>query len=229
MPDQSAETPEYTLVSALFHRRHSCRAFHADPVAPGDIDRMVRLASRAASWCNTQPWHLAIAGPATTDRLRRELAACARHGPGEREIATEPRYHGVHLERRRVSGWQLYEHAGIARGDKAASREQALRNFDLFGAPQVAVVSCDRALGPYGMIDCGGFIGAFLLAAESLGLASIALASVAAYPGVLRRHLPVPADNAIVCAIAFGYERDDPVNAFRTDRAAPDELCAWVD
>ncbi|MFA7585964.1 MAG: nitroreductase [Novosphingobium sp.] len=229
MTDQSGETPEYALLSSVFHRRHSCRAFRADPVAPADLDRMVRLASRAASWCNTQPWHLSIAGPVTTNHLRRDLAACARHGPGEREIMPEPHYQGVYLDRRRLAGWRLYEHIGIAKGDRGASREQALRNFDFFGAPQIAVVSCDRALGPYGMVDCGAFVCAFLLAAETLGLGAIALASVVSYPGVLRRYLPVPADNAIVCAIAFGHERDDPVNAFRTNRATIDEFCTLTD
>jgi hypothetical protein len=39
-------------------------------------------------------------------------------------------YRGVYLDRRRESGFQLYNTLGIARGDKVAYAEQALQNFN---------------------------------------------------------------------------------------------------
>ena len=35
------------------------------------------------------------------------------------------RYEGVYQDRRRECAWQLYDSVGIARGDRAASAEQA--------------------------------------------------------------------------------------------------------
>jgi hypothetical protein len=61
-------------------------------------------------------------------------AQCMHRGQGP---AVEPLqqfvYTCVHLGRRCESGWQLYEAVGIARGDRAASAEQASKNFELFG------------------------------------------------------------------------------------------------
>ena len=69
-----------------------------------------------------------------------------------------------------------------------------------------------------------------MLVAESLGVSSIAMASTAAYPELVRQHFRISEDRVIVCGIAFGFERaDDPVNRFRTERAPPDELTDWID
>ena len=58
---------------------------------------------------------------------------------------------------------------GVARGDREGYRRQELRNFQLFDAPHVAVISTDAALGEYGAIDCGGYVATFLLAAQANG------------------------------------------------------------
>ena len=93
---------------------------------------------------------------------------------------TPPReYLGVYLERRRESGFQLYNTLGIARGDKVAYAKQALENYNFFGAPHVAIIHTDEPLGIYGAIDCGAYVGNFMLAAQALGLGTIPQAALA--------------------------------------------------
>ncbi len=102
---------------------------------------------------------------------------------------TPPReYLGVYLERRRESGFQLYNTLGIARGDKAAYAKQALENYNFFGAPHVAIIHTDEPLGIYGAIDCGAYVGNFMLAAQALGLGTIPQAALARHSGLIRRH-----------------------------------------
>jgi hypothetical protein len=55
------------------------------------------------------------------------------------------------------------------RGDREAYAKQGLENYRLFGAPHVAIVTSDEALGTYGAVDCGAYVNNFLLAAQSLG------------------------------------------------------------
>ena len=98
-------------------------------------------------------------------RSRFRRAGTAGDFPSPRE------YLGVYLERRRESGFQLYNTLGIARGDKAAYAKQALENYNFFGAPHVAIIHTDEALGIYGAIDCGAYVGNFMLAAQALGSA----------------------------------------------------------
>jgi nitroreductase len=69
-------------------------------------------------------------------------------------------------------------------------------------------------------VDCGAYVQNFLLAAASLGLASIAQAALASRPEFIRRHFGLPAERRIVCGISFGYEDPaHPANGFRTTRA----------
>ena len=74
------------------------------------------------------------------------------------------------------------------RGDKAAYAKQALENYNFFGAPHVAIIHTDEPLGIYGAIDCGAYVGNFMLAAQALGLGTIPQAALARHSGLIRRH-----------------------------------------
>jgi hypothetical protein len=105
----------------------------------------------------------------------------------------------VYAERRRESGFQLYNALNIPRGDKLAYARQALENFNFFGAPHVAVVTTDKALGVYGAVDCGAYVANFLLAAEASGVAAVPQASLAFYSDVVRGHFGLGSDRKILC------------------------------
>ncbi|MCV7226492.1 nitroreductase [Mycolicibacterium komossense] len=210
--------------------RTSCRAFKPEPVAGETIRAILATAQLTASWCNSQSWKLAITSGAGTDRLRDALYAAASSEYVETPDIPFPReYRGVHLDRRRESGYQLYSALGIERRDRERQMAQTLENFRFFGAPHVAIVHTDEALGPYGAVDCGGYVSNFLLAAAAHGVGSIAQAALAMYPGVLRDELGLAADRTVVCGISFGYpDIDHPTNGYRTSRAPLDEVVEWV-
>ena len=103
-------------------------------------------------------------------------------------------------------------------------------NYRLFGAPHVAIITSPRVLGPYGAMDTGGFVTAFCLTAQALGVATIPQAAVAAQAPFVRAHFDIPKDRMILCAISFGYaDPDHPANQFRTERATVDEVMDWRD
>ncbi|MCV7356508.1 nitroreductase [Mycolicibacterium fluoranthenivorans] len=210
--------------------RVSCRAFRPEPVAEQTIREILATAQLTASWCNSQSWQVAVTGGAGTDRLRNALYTAAASGHTETPDITFPReYRGVHRDRRRESGYQLYNALGIERGDHQRQREQTLQNFTFFGAPHVAIIHTDEALGPYGAVDCGGYVNNFLLAAAARGVGSIAQAALAMYPDVLRQELGLTPDRMVVCGISFGYpDLDHPSNSYRTTRAPLDEVVEWV-
>jgi nitroreductase len=214
----------------LLADRYSCRAFLARPVERGIIERVLEIAQRTPSWCNAQPWQVHLTSGAATERLRAALGEAARSEPAAPDFSFPREYRGVYLERRRECGWQLYESVGIRRGDREASARQALENFRLFGAPHAAIVTTDEALGVYGVLDCGAWVNNFMLAAKSLGVASIAQAALASRAAALRRFFGIADERRIVCGISFGYEDPShPANAFRTRRAGLDEVAVWLD
>lgn len=204
------------VLERLLAERWSCRGYTDEPVDPATIQRILAVAGRTPSWCNTQPWNVVVTSPAETAAMRDAMAADERLGS---DIAFPEGYSGVHAERRRESGWQLYEAVGVQKGDREASAAQMMRNFEFFGAPHVAIVTTSAALGPYGAVDCGLFIDTFLLAAQAAGLGACAQAAVAMRSGFLHDYLGLDDDRQVVCGIAFGHpDPEHPTNSYRTTR-----------
>jgi nitroreductase len=219
------------VMEELLGERYSCRAYRPDPVPRPTIERILTAAQRTASWCNSQPWQVVIASGAARERFRAAIYAAASSGaPDDGDFSFPREYRGVYLERRRESGFQLYNTLGIARGDRAAYARQALENFNFFGAPHVAIIHSDEALGIYGAIDCGAYVGNFLLAAQALGLGTIPQAALAHHSGLIRRHFGLGDDRRVVCGISFGFpDRDHKINSYRTSRAGIPDAATFVD
>lgn len=222
---------EDRVFERLLRGRRSCRGFLPEPVPRPTIERLLSLAQRTPSWCNTQPWQVLLVSGAATRALADALYDRAGSGvAAEPDIPFPPGYEGIYRDRRRVCGLQLYGALGIERGDRAAAAAQARENFRFFGAPHFALITVDRGLGPYGSLDCGGYVATFLLAAEALGLGAIPQAAVAAHSGWLRSRFGLADDRAVVCGISFGMaDPAHPANHFNTNRAGLDEAVRWVD
>jgi nitroreductase len=228
----AVDTPEFTSMAKLLSARFSCRGFLPNPVPREVVHRILTLAQLTASWCNSQPWQLVVTEGAGTERFRRALfdhAAAQSGGSPAQFDFPGPQYTGAYLERRREVGWQLYESVGVPRGDRIGAARQALENFRLFGAPHVAIISTDRDLGVYGAIDCGAYVGNFVLLAQSLGIATIPQAALAHFSPFVRTYFGLGVERRIVCGISFGYQdADHAANQFRTGRADVDEAVTWV-
>ena len=219
------------VLEELLGERFSCRAFRPEPLPRPLVERILRAAQRTASWCNSQPWRIEIASGAATERFREVMYKAASSGrPNAGDFPFPREYRGVYLERRRESGFQLYNSLGIPRGDKAGYAKQALENFNFFGAPHVAIVHTDEALGVYGAIDCGGYLMSFMLAAQALGVATIPQAALVFQSEVVRRHFGLGDDRRVVCGISYGYpDREHKANSYRTSRAKLADAVTFFD
>ncbi len=221
-------TVERSTFAALLASRSSCRAFLPDPVPDDVIVEILTMAQQTPSWCNTQPWQVAVTEGAATDRFRRGLAEAVVTVGQAPDIAFPTDYLGVYRDRRKECALALYSSLGIA-GDRQASAAQTMKNFDLFDAPHVAIVTTDAALGTYGAVDCGLYLNTFLLAAQSLGVATVPQAAIAGCAPYVRDFFEIEDDREVLCAISFGYpDLTHPANAFRTTRADLDSVVTWV-
>jgi nitroreductase len=214
----------------LLEARWSCRSFDRRQVSRTDIVDILEIARQTPSWCNTQPWHVHITEGFATEQLRQAIGErISRQLTQEPDIEFPAAYEGVYQDRRRESGWQLYESLGIAKGDRAASSKQMLRNFDFFGAPHVAMITTEKILGPYGAVDCGLFTSNFLLAAHSKGIATVPQAALAAQAPTIREFFGIPDERQILLGISFGYpDLDDPVDSYRTVRQPLGEVATFI-
>src|SRR6266702_246341 len=123
------------VLEELLNERYSVRAFLPQQVDRNTIEHVLTTAQRTASWCNSQPWQVIIASGEAKERFRQLIYKEASGGLGDDYDFTPPReYLGAYLERRRESGFQLYNTLGIARGDRSAYARQALENYNFFAA-----------------------------------------------------------------------------------------------
>src|SRR5262245_56911494 len=147
------------------------------------------------------------------------MQSAARSGFPHAEVPFPLDYPSPYKRRPVACGAALYQAMGIAGDDKAGRYDAFLRNYAFFGAPHVAVVACDRRLGPYAYIDVGVWLGYVLTAAATLGIDTCPMASVAAYPGTLRKELPIAETDVVLFGIALGRaDADVPANRTRTTR-----------
>ncbi len=206
-------------LEATWAERRSTRAYRPEPIPRATLERLFGAAQHAPSWCNVQPWRVVVTEPPLTTTLATELQAAARSGLPHSEIPFPLDYPSPYKEHRIKCGAALYGAMGIAREDKASRYDAWLRNYALFDAPHLAVIACDRRLGPYVYIDVGVWLGFVMTAAAALGIDTCAMASVAAYPEPLRARLPLADTDVILFGLVLGHADDAaPANACRTTR-----------
>ena len=215
----------FETLNNILDGRYSCRAFQDKAVPMEDIHAIIQAAQKVPSWCNFQPWQVHLVTDQVRDILSEKTMAAAIADEGVPDVPFPEKATGKHAERRRTCGLQLYKAVGVARGDRAGSRAQMLENYRFFGAPQAVVITTPKELGAYGILDCGAFVTAFMMAAEAKGIATIAQASIAEMSEIVRDTLAIPEDRDVLCAISFGYaDAEHPANQFRTERAPLDEV-----
>jgi nitroreductase len=208
-------------LAKLFKSRRSIRGYKPTAIPDDELSALFESAQNAPSWCNIQPWRIALTKPPFTATVAAAMVAAAKSSLPQSEVPFIVDYPSPYREHRRDCGIALYQAMGVARDDKPGRYDAWLRNFEFFGAPHVAIVSCERSLGAYVYVDVGVWLGYFLAAAQAAGIATCPMASVATYPDVLRSSLGIPENETILFGIALGYA--DPevgANQCQTTREA---------
>ena len=216
-----------TVEEAVAGRR-SIRAFLPKPVPRELIERILRIAGRAPSGSNVQPWRVWVLQGAARDGIVREaVARYDRNEVGKREYDYYPvKWREPYLARRRACGWGLYGTLGIGREDKAKMHAQHARNYAFFDAPVGLIFSIDRDLELGSWLDYGMFLQNIMVAARARGLHTCPQAAFAPYHHQLRPVLGIPDEEIVVCGMAIGYEDvTRPENSLITERAPLEE---WV-
>ena len=138
--------------------RRSIRGYKPEPVPMQVIRDILKLATRAPSSMNTQPWHFHVVTGEPLDRIREGNTELTLSGvPPSREIRQHRAYEGPHRKRQIAIAAQLFEAMDIEWGDKARRQDWVMRGFRQFDAPVSIVVTFDKLLldNDIAMFDCG--------------------------------------------------------------------------
>lgn len=197
-------------VDAAITSRHSMRAYLPTPVPRETIEDILRVASRAPSGTNTQPWQVHVLSGAARERLcQRVLAAhndpvlAAQH---QEEYAYYPReWLSPYIDRRRKVGWDLYGLLGIGKSDKARMHQQHGRNYMFFDAPVGLIFTIDRVMQQGSWLDYGMFIQNVMIAARARGLHTCPQAAFTQYHRLIAEELQLRPEQMLVCGLALGH------------------------
>lgn len=225
-------------VAAAIESRFSARAFLPRPVPREILERILRLAARAPSGTNTQPWKVYVLQGASRDELVRKV--CAAHDalyanpalaaeyPEEYDYYPET-WVSPYIDRRRQNGWSLYGLLGIAKGEKDKMHAQHQRNFRFFDAPVGLMFTLDRVMGRGSLVDYGMFLQTLMVAARAEGLHTCPQAAWNGFARIVLPHVGAGPDEMLVCGMSLGYaDEAAPVNGFHTPREPVPSFTHWL-
>jgi nitroreductase len=218
-------TPDSTAaVDAAITSRHSMRAYLPTPVPRETVEDILRVAARAPSGTNTQPWQVHVLTGETLQRVTGRIIA-AYDDPEERARHTEqyPYYPtqwvSPYIDRRRKVGWDLYGLLGIGKADRERMHAQHRRNFNFFDAPVGLVFTIARVMQQGSWLDYGMFLQNVMVAARARGLDTCPQAAFTAFHRIFSEELQLPEDQMVVCGMALGVADMSAVeNTLVTDR-----------
>ncbi len=218
------------VIEAILTRR-SARAFLATPVARETVAEILDLAARAPSGTNIQPWKVYVAAGAVKEALTKEtLAAIATKTEAhESEFKYYPdEWVEPYKSRRKKVGLDLYNLLGLTKENKEGMRKQHGRNYEFFGAPVGLFFAIDKQLEIGSWFDYGMFVENVMLLARAKGLHSCPQASWSPFHRIIRKHLPIPANETIVCGMSLGtIDEAAPENQLQTERASASEFAEF--
>jgi len=229
-------TAEQTAaVDAAITSRKSIRAFLPTPVPRETIEEILRIASRAPSGTNTQPWNVhVLTGAAKEELTRRILAAyddpeeAATHREEYAYYPTE--WRSPFIERRRKIGWDLYGLLQIGKGDKARMHDQHGRNYQFFDAPVGLVYTIDRVMRQGSWLDYGMFLQNVMVAARARGLDTCPQAAFTQFHRIIMEHIGAPSGHMLVCGMSLGYADPNAVeNTLVTEREPVSGFTRFLD
>lgn len=232
-PDMTEHEPyETAIVDHAIVSRRSVRAFLPTPVPDETVSDILRVASRAPSGTNMQPWKVYVVTGERKEALSRAIL-----GSGVRPEKVEwdeyryypDQFFEPYLTRRRTVGFALYSLLGIGRRDVERMRAQHDRNFLFFDAPVGMIFTIDRRLNIGSWVDHGMFLQNVMIAARGRGLHTCPQAAFAPYHRQIRPLLGIPDEEIVVCGMALGHEDESkPENALRSERVPVEEFVTFV-
>lgn len=227
-------TPAQTAaVDEALETRRSIRAFLPTPVPQEMLEDLLKVASRAPSGTNTQPWQVHVLTGAARQRLVDRVLAIAENPEELAEHTDEYDYYpkewvSPYIDRRRKVGWDLYGLLGIQKTDRDRMRQQHLRNYRFFDAPVGLIFTVDRVMRQGSWLDYGMFIENVMIAARARGLHTCPQAAFTQFHRAIAEELQLKPEQMVVIGMALGYADPDAIeNSLVTERAPVAEFATF--
>jgi len=211
--------------------RKSIRGFKPDPVPKETLREILRIAGRAPSAMNTQPWEFIVLSGDILENIRRGNVEMLNSGalPNPEHSVVGWPSDSVYRRRQVELAKQLFNLMDIPREDKKKRAEWMERGFRYFDAPAAIIVLTDRSLSEAGpLMDVGTVVQNICLAALNYGLGTCIEDQGVMYPDVVRKFADISESKRIIIAVAIGYPNwDFPANRVESTREPVESITTW--
>ena len=214
------------LKDAIMNRK-SIRGYLDRPVSRETLEDVLKLATRAVSSLNSQPWEFAVLTGDVLRKIGEDNEDCFVNGLPE--DVEDPPLDGIYRRRMIDIAKQLFAEMDIAREDKDKRFWWTKRGFRFFDAPAAIIVMIDKSLKVDAhTFDLGAVVQNITLAAMEYGLGTCVEQQAVNYQRGLRKYLDIPEDKQFIIGIAIGYPDDAfPANKVVSERADLSDNTTW--
>ena len=229
------ENDRQKIVDEAITSRHAVRAFLPTPVAREDIEAILRVASRAPSGTNTQPWKVYVLTGAVKQRLSDEITKVYLDPEAVKQYSEEYHYYprqwvSLYIERRRKIGWDLYALLGLGRDNKSGMQRQHGRNYRFFDAPVGIIFTIDRVMERGSWLDYGMFLQNIMIAARARGLDTCPQAAFTQFHKIISAVLNLPDSEQVVCGMSLGFADSSKIeNTLKTEREPVSKFAKFLE
>ena len=212
------------LINAI-EERMSTRAFLDKPVDRETLEDLLRLASRAPSAINLQPWEFTVVSGEERIRLSRVLLKRMKEkniscGPGTTNPLPE-----YFIERER--GLLNTMLPGLP--EKTPFQDfinEGSCNF--YNAPTSIIITIDKVFSSTRLTDIGIVLGYLVLAAHALGLGTCPIGLITAFDDDIKEELSIPEEKQVIIGVAVGYKDPQaPINKPKSERVPLNDIVKW--
>ncbi len=211
--------------------RKSIRKYLPKPIEKDKLERLIELTRRSPTWKNAQGYKLAVVQGKTKDQISTDFITAIEAGTAENPDYPYQDFYPHYIKKRMLElGASYFGHMGVDRKDKERRKELMLENFKFFGAPVAVFFLMEKGMNYWPTLDLGILLGTFLIAARDEGLETIAQASLAAFPDIVRKNLSLEANWTVAVGVSLGYgDTEANANKFYSPRADKDEVVQYFD
>ena len=208
-------------------KRHSVRDFKDQPVTQKDLTEIIKLAQRAPSWVNSQPWKVYVATGKTLQNIKDTYV----QKDSEKGNPDFPVMHRDDWSSETQINMKQWRHEIVHHFENfdEAHEKMSGASTNLYHSPAIIFLTIPKGSSLWSVFDAGSFAQTLMLAAKDKGLDTIPTYTSVRFPDVIRQAMEIPDDETLVIGISIGYPKNATINTYQSKREPVENILKFKD
>jgi Nitroreductase len=208
-------------------KRHSVRDFKDQSVSKSDLTEIIKLAQRAPSWVNSQPWKVYVASGQTLQTIK-DIYVEREDEKGDPDFPVMHREDWSDETQANMKQWR-HEIVHHFPSFNEAHEKMSSASTNLYHAPTIIFLTIPKNSSLWSIFDIGSFAQTLMLAAKDKGLDTIPTYTSVRFPEVIRQEIDISDDESLVIGISIGYPKNATINTYKSKREPIENILNFKD